>query len=83
MLKQAKLENQHPGIYVLHSGDLIQLPPVLDFALYSETGGTKVQCEGRMLHKMYVISICLSVSMRKKVDENDEFRTELESLATG
>ena len=85
-LKQAKPEQQElpfGGITILLSGDFRQLPPVLDLALYSESGGTTFQCEGRVLYRMFDISICLKQSMRQAGDENAEFRSELERLATG
>jgi hypothetical protein len=71
------------GITVLLSDDFRQLPPVLDLALYSETGGTKFQCEGKILYRMFNISVCLKQTMRQAGDEISDFRAELERLATG
>ena len=71
-LKPEQQELPFGGITVLISGDFRQLPPVLAFALYSETVGTKFQWEGRVLYRLYNISVCLKQSLRQIGDKNAE-----------
>ena len=62
-------------------GDVRQLPPVQDLAMYSCTGGKLAQLEGRELLNKFNISIVLKESYRQKNDP--EFSEQLDHLASG
>ena len=84
-LKQAKCSTEpFGGLSVILSGDLRQLPPVLDLPLYSPNGGTSVQAEGRILYKLFdSLTVTLRTNFRQAGNQNTEFRNQLERLASG
>ena len=72
------------GHLVLMCGDLSQLPPVGDLALYATSGRkTAKQLLGFGLYKQFVESYTLVTSMRQIGEENEHFRQELGRLAHG
>ena len=81
-LCQAK-ESTEPfgGLTFVLCGDIRQLPPVQDLAIYSQEGGELAQREGRELYKLFDISIRLTESHRQKGDP--VFAEQLEQMACG
>ena len=71
------------GMTIMLAGDLRQLPAVKDLPLYSASGGTLVQIEGRVMYRKFEISFIFHNSIRQAGDENKSFREELERLANG
>ena len=86
-LRQAKPQSAKlafGGVLVLMCGDLSQLPPVGDKAVYSARG--KVTAKQRLgfgLYKEFTESYLLKVSMRQQGEANELFREELGRLADG
>ena len=81
-LCQAK-ESTEPfgGLTFVLCGDIRQLPPVQDLAIYSQEGGELAQREGRELYKLFDVSIRLTESHRQKGDP--VFAEQLERMACG
>ena len=86
-LRQAKPQSAKlafGGVLVLMCGDLSQLPPVGDKAVYSARGKvTAKQRLGFSLYKEFTESYLLKVSMRQQGEANELFREELGRLADG
>ena len=86
-LRQARPKNAHlpfGGLLVLLCGDLSQLPPVGDKALYATSGRkTAKQQLGFGLYKLFTESYLLEESMRQQGEANELFRKELGRLADG
>ena len=86
-LKQAKpqaADKPFGGITILLAGDLRQLQPVGDLPLYSDKGGHQFQQRGRLLYRLFDdFSYKLYQQMRQLGAENEEFKEQLERLATG
>ena len=72
------------GLLVLMCGDISQLPPVGDKALYATSGRkTAKQHLGFGLYQQFRESFILKTSMRQQGEENEMFRQELGRLARG
>jgi ATP-dependent DNA helicase PIF1 len=86
-LKQAKPEAADlpfGGLTILLAGDLRQLLPIGDYPLYSQKGGELFHQQGRVLYKLFdKETYCLHQQMRQQGSDNQEFREQLERLATG
>ena len=81
-LCQAK-ESTEPfgGLTFVICGDIKQLPPVHDLAIFSREGGQLAQIEGRMLYQLFDVSIQLTESHRQKGDP--QFAVQLDRLGDG
>ena len=86
-LRQARPRQAHlpfGGLLVLMCGDISQLPPVGDKALYATSGRkTAKQQLGYGLYQQFSESFILKTCMRQQGDENEQFRQELGRLARG
>ena len=86
-LRQARPHHAHlpfGGLLVVLAGDLSQLPPVGDVALYARSGKkTAKQQLGYGLYQQFTESYLLLTSMRQLGEENEMFRQELGRLARG
>lgn len=86
-LRQAKPEaadTPFGGVTILLAGDLRQLQPVGDLPLYSKKGGHPFQERGRLLYRLFDdLTYQLYQQMRQQGAENEEFKQQLERLATG
>ena len=69
------------GLTVAICGDIKQLPPVQDLAIFSREGGQLAQIEGRQLYQLFDVSILLTESHRQKSDP--QFAKQLERLGDG
>lgn len=74
------------GISVILAGDLKQLPPVFDTALYNylKPDVTAKECDqvGRMLYGLFKDTFYLLEQMRQHGEENRQFKEELDRLGT-
>ena len=79
------LDKMFGGFVILLCGDLSQLPPVFDKALYYDGTGfmTDAQSMGRSLFRHFSECYFLTESMRQQGPENEMFRGELRRLANG
>ncbi len=86
-LRQARPSHAHlpfGGIVMMLCGDLSQLPPVGDKALYVTSGKmTDKQQLGRALYSLFTECYALDNSMRQMGEENAIFRDELNRLGRG
>ena len=86
-LRQARPSHSHlpfGGLLVLLCGDLSQLPPVGDRALYAVSGKSTAQQQlGFTLYQQFKENYKLDVSMRQQGEHNQLFRQELGRLANG
>ena len=72
------------GVSVMLAGDLRQLPPVGDLALFSTSDGKDEAKLGRILYKMFdLMSFQLSQQMRQAGDRNQRIRDILERFCSG
>ena len=87
-LRQARphqADQSFGGLVILLCGDLSQLPPVGDKALYYDGQGkmTASQELGRRLYAEFTECFLLKESMRQQGPENELFRKELRRLSDG
>ena len=87
-LRQARPQHSHKmfgGFVILLCGDLSQLPPIGDKALYYDGKGvmSPAQSTGRMLFSHFTECYFLTESMRQQGPENEMFRGELRRMGDG